>query len=170
MKIYIKGSRLSEQRKIACNKYYYRIKFTVMQHYSKKSMPICERCGCDDLRILDMHHPDKNRQELMAEAGIAKTQNITYWKWLIDHKFPKKHRVEIVCVYCHKYMHIWIRPKLVRSMNYWLRGYRYERTVPYPLWFIERVKEEGHKLLEKDMQFDGPIVEFWNLPVKNKPV
>lgn len=161
---------LRNQRKQASRRYYYKLRFMTMQAYTGSDFPVCELCGNTDYQIFHMHHPHGDRAKLMEEAKVSPTDNLSYWKWLKLHKFPKKHKVKVLCKFCHRWWHKLeyhtktdSLDRLSRRVNYRLRRDAYINTFSVPIWLINKLSDMGYKMCKKEIDLLEEPVEAWNV-------
>ena len=152
-----KKSKLKKQRRHAFKSYYQRIRWVVLQHYSKQETPACEFCGCPHLAELHLHHLGGGRawqrgsgSQLKKEEGFKVTDSVKYWKWLIEHRYPKKHEQKVLCSTCHWMAHIMIRRGLIKKLNKRLELYKHLPESPVPTWFLRRIEDvTEYKMVKK---------------------
>lgn len=141
------GRMKSNKKESYLTEYYYRLKFHIAQHYCRKTIPQCQKCGYDNLKELVFHHTKSTKEVLLKKLDISITDNIKYWNWLIEHHYPDEHNIMVLCKKCHSWIHAGISPhKIIRLRRsiYWQLKYKQERPRHFPpQWIIDMLVGQG---------------------------
>lgn len=99
--------------------YTFKKRIQVLRHYGGE-IPKCQNCGFDDIDCLALDHIHNGGNK--ERRANPKLNYYSWWKWIIDHNYPKDYQV--LCCNCNWKKHI----LNLRKKKYGSKKYKYIRT------------------------------------------